>query len=84
VENIFGPVRFRLIQVLLYIKEAIPLTDHGDLKSCELFGIPQCIDNRFTYGGEVASLTHRPRSTLHKLFSVSGTHFYLKFSKLKD
>jgi hypothetical protein len=36
--------------------------------------IPHCLDNRLTDGGEVVSLTHRPRSTPHKHFSASGTH----------
>jgi hypothetical protein len=33
--------------------------------------IPHCLDNRFTNGGEVLSLTRRPRSTLQKHFHFS-------------
>jgi hypothetical protein len=37
--------------------------------------IPHYLDSRLTDGGEVVSLTHRPRSTpqKHNFFSVSGT-----------
>jgi hypothetical protein len=40
--------------------------------------IPNCIDNRLTDGGEVVSLTRRPRSALHILIgplsSVNSHH----------
>jgi hypothetical protein len=34
-----------------------------------------CPDSHFRDGGEVVSLTHRPRSTHQKLIFCSGTHF---------
>jgi hypothetical protein len=43
--------------------------------------IPHCLDSPLTDGGKVVSLTHRPRSTPQKHFSVPGTHFYWRLSK---
>jgi hypothetical protein len=41
-----------------------------------------CQDNRLTHGGEVVSLTRRPRSTPQKhYFSASGTNFCYRLSK---
>jgi hypothetical protein len=34
------------------------------------------LDNLLTDGGDVVSLTHRPRSTFQNFSSFSGTHFY--------
>jgi hypothetical protein len=55
----------------LYIKsKAIPVICHRDLQACETSRIPRCVNSRFTYGGKVASLTHRLRSTLQKPLSL--------------
>jgi hypothetical protein len=47
--------------------------------------IPHWLDNRFTDGGEVDSLTNRPRSTSQKHFfiSLSGIHYCYRLSKSK-
>jgi hypothetical protein len=43
--------------------------------------IPPCLDNRFTYGGEV-SLTHKPSfSPEEHYFSASVTHFCSRLSE---
>jgi hypothetical protein len=56
-------------------KNAIPVTGRGGLHGCEMLRIPYCLYSRLTDGGEVVSLTHRPRSTPQKHnFSVSGAH----------
>jgi hypothetical protein len=47
--------------------EGYPLTGHGGLYGCEMFGIPHFLDSRFTDDNEV-SLTHRPASAPQKSF----------------
>jgi hypothetical protein len=57
----------------MWIKtKSIPVTGGVDLCGCDKFRIPHCRDNRLIDGGEVVSLTHRPRSTPQTL---SGTQF---------
>jgi hypothetical protein len=43
-----------------------------------------CLDNWLTDGGDVVSLTHRPRSTAQKHISLSGTPFCYMLSKTTD
>jgi hypothetical protein len=50
----------------VYVSKAIPVTGRAGLQGCKVLGIPHCKDNRLTHGGEVVSLTRRPRSTLQK------------------
>jgi hypothetical protein len=65
--------------------EAIPLTGRGRLKCCEMSRIPHCLDNRFTDGGKVVSLTHLQRSTPQKhYFSASDTRFCWRMNKPQD
>jgi hypothetical protein len=44
---------------------------------------PHCLDNRLTDGGDVVSLTHRPRSTLQHYFPASAIHFCYRLSKFQ-
>jgi hypothetical protein len=60
-------------------RKAISVTGRGDLKGCEVFRVPQCLDNRLTDGDKVVSPTHWPHFTPQKhffmfpvLISVSG------------
>jgi hypothetical protein len=56
-----------------------PITGRGDLQGCEMLRLPHCLDNRLTGGGEVVSLTRRPRSTPQKhLFSSFWYSFLLE------
>jgi hypothetical protein len=57
------------------VKKAIPVTGRGGVKDYEMFRVPHCVDNWLTGGGKVVSPTHRSRSTSHKHFSASVTHF---------
>jgi hypothetical protein len=58
------------------ISKAIPVTDRGGLKGCEMLRVPHCLDNRLTDAGKVVSPTHRPQFTPEKHYlSVSGTLF---------
>jgi hypothetical protein len=50
----------------------MPVTGGGSLQASEMLRISHCLDNRHTDGGEVVSLTHRPRSTPRK-----HIYFYL-------
>jgi hypothetical protein len=50
------------------VTKTIPVTDRRDLQSCEMLEIPHCIHNRLTDGGDVISLTRRPRSTSRNIF----------------
>jgi hypothetical protein len=55
--------------------KGICITGREGIWGCELLRIPHCLDNRFTDGGKIISLTHRPRSTDQKYyFSASGTY----------
>jgi hypothetical protein len=47
--------------------------------------IPHCLDSRLTDGGKVVNPTHPPHSSPRKqyYFSVSGTHFCYRLSKLQ-
>jgi hypothetical protein len=56
--------------------KVIPVTERRGLRRCEMFSIPQCLDNRLTYGGDVVSLTHQLRPSLQKFLSAPGTHFW--------
>jgi hypothetical protein len=56
-------------------KRMSPATGCGGLRGCEMLVILHRVDNRLTDGGEVVSLSHRPRSTPQKRVSASGTHF---------
>jgi hypothetical protein len=47
---------------------------------CELLRIPHRLDKRLTDDGKDVSSTHRPRSTPHKHFFASGTHFCKRLS----
>jgi hypothetical protein len=51
--------------------ELFPVTGRGGLLGCEMLRIPHCVDNRLTDGGQVVSLTRRPRSTLQKHIFIS-------------
>jgi hypothetical protein len=47
-----------------------------------MLGIPHCLDSRLTDGGEVVSLTHRPRFTPQKhSLSASDVHLCQRLSK---
>jgi hypothetical protein len=49
-----------------------------------MWRFPHCLENRLTDGGEVVTLTRRLRSTPQKhCFSVPGTYFYWRLSKLQ-
>jgi hypothetical protein len=62
--------------------KTILVTDYGGLWGCEMLRIPHCLDSQITDGGEVVSLTDRPRFTPKKYyFSASGTYFCQKLSK---
>jgi hypothetical protein len=63
------------------VSKAIPITGRGGLWGCEMLRIPHCLGNRLTDGSKVVRLMHRPRSTLQKHFSASGTHFCYRLSK---
>jgi hypothetical protein len=68
----------------MYKVKAIPVTGHGDLWSCEVLRIPHCLDNWLSDGGEVVSLTHRPRfSPSGNYFSVPNIHVCYRLSKLQ-
>jgi hypothetical protein len=56
-------------------KNAIPVTGRAGLQGCEMFRNPHCLDNRLTDGSKFVSPTQQPRSTSHKHFSASDTHF---------
>jgi hypothetical protein len=43
--------------------------------------IPHCLDNRFSDGDELVILTHRPRFTAKRAFSVSGTNVFVDAEK---
>jgi hypothetical protein len=56
-----------------FVKDkAIPVRDRGGPYGCETSRLPHFLDNRFTDGGEVVSLMHRPPFTPRK---TPGTHF---------
>jgi hypothetical protein len=60
-----------------YQSEVIPVRDSGGLLSSQMLRISHCLENRLTDGGEIGSLTSRPRSTPQTkhflvLVSVSG------------
>jgi hypothetical protein len=46
--------------------EAIPVVGYGGPNGREKSRFPYFLANRFTDGGDVVSLTHRPRFTLEK------------------
>jgi hypothetical protein len=53
----------------------MPVIGSGGLYGCEMLGIPHCLDNRLTDGGDF-SLKHRLRSTLQKhYFYASDINF---------
>jgi hypothetical protein len=52
--------------------KVIPVTGRGGPYGCETSRLPRLLDNRFTDGREVVSLTHQPRFTPRK---IPGTHF---------
>jgi hypothetical protein len=55
----------------MYVKSKfIPITGCSGLLGCEMLRIPYCTDIRLTEGGEVLSITHRPRSTPQKIFPL--------------
>jgi hypothetical protein len=60
-----------------YIKLKLsPKQVRGDLWDCEMLKIPHGVDNRFTDGNKVVSLTRRPRSTPQaQYFPDSDTNF---------
>jgi hypothetical protein len=47
---------------VLLKNQVIPIIGHGGLYGCEMLRIPYCLDNRQTFGSEVVSLMHWPRS----------------------
>jgi hypothetical protein len=51
--------------------KAIPVTGRGGPKDCETLRLPHFLDNRFTDGGKVVSLTRRPPFTPRKDFCYS-------------
>jgi hypothetical protein len=62
-----------MVYTLLHIKgKAIPATGRVGPEGCETSRLPHFLDNRFTDGGEVVSLTRRPPVTPWK---IPGTHF---------
>jgi hypothetical protein len=52
--------------------KAIPITGRGGPEGFEMSRLPYFLDNWFTDGGEVVSLTRRPPFTPRK---IPGTHF---------
>jgi hypothetical protein len=52
--------------------KAIPVTGRGGQQDCETSRIQHCPDNWFTDGGEVVSITRRPRFIPR---NILGTHF---------
>jgi hypothetical protein len=49
---------------------AIPVASLGSLYVCEMLRIQYCLDSRFIDGGEVVSLTCRPRSISKKYYLI--------------
>jgi hypothetical protein len=69
----------------MYVGKATSLSCRGGLKGCEILRIPQRQDDRLTGGGEVISLTRRPRSTPQQHFvSVSDIHLCQRLSKFQS
>jgi hypothetical protein len=58
------PVRYK--HHLRITSKGIPVTGRGGVKCCGMLKITQCSDSRLTDGGEVATLTNRPRSIPQK------------------
>jgi hypothetical protein len=58
------------------VSNVILMTGRGVLWGCEMLRVSRCLENRFTRGGKVVSLTHRPPSAPQKhYFCDSGIHF---------
>jgi hypothetical protein len=52
--------------------KAIPVIGRGGPQGCETSRLPYCLDNQFTDGGQVVSLTLWPPFTPR---NIPGTHF---------
>jgi hypothetical protein len=52
VENIHKEIKVK--------SKVVPVTGGGSTQDCETSRLPQLLDNRFTYGGEVVSLMRWP------------------------
>jgi hypothetical protein len=71
VSSVFSSMLLTFIIVGVKCK-AIPVTGRGGPQGCETSRLPHFLDNRFTDGGEVVSLTRRPPFIPTK---IPGTHF---------